>query len=226
MTNGSSQGLFVVVAVVIFGIFVAISYSLFRDQLTPSLASIFQESTSFAQEILVSFKPITKYSGYNSKNIITNNGEISMSVSLSEEDKNPLLPVGLNLDISDVKIPWGYKIIFEYELFVEGSDEYRLSIDFNTHAETGVDWRGNDSFGTTNFGLNINAMFIGESIQGNKWHKVHVWYANDNENNLKKVPLVEKIGLGTSIGIQCKEANDKNVKTMKIRNLQYKVVPI
>lgn len=45
MTNGSSQGLFVIVAVVIFGIFVAISYSLFRDQLSPSLASIFIEST-------------------------------------------------------------------------------------------------------------------------------------------------------------------------------------
>lgn len=44
MTNGSSQGLFVVVAVVIFGIFVAISYSLFRDQLSPALASIFRES--------------------------------------------------------------------------------------------------------------------------------------------------------------------------------------
>ena len=44
MTDGSSQGLFVVVAVVIFGIFVAISYSLFRDNLTPSLAGIFSES--------------------------------------------------------------------------------------------------------------------------------------------------------------------------------------
>lgn len=44
MTNGSSQGLFVVVSVVIFGIFVSISYLLFRDQLTPSLASIFSDS--------------------------------------------------------------------------------------------------------------------------------------------------------------------------------------
>lgn len=50
MTNGSSQGLFVVVAVVIFGIFVAISYSLFRDQLTPSLASIFSVATEQAGE--------------------------------------------------------------------------------------------------------------------------------------------------------------------------------
>lgn len=41
MTNGSSQGLFVVVAVIIFGIFVFISYLLFRDNLKPSLANIF-----------------------------------------------------------------------------------------------------------------------------------------------------------------------------------------
>lgn len=34
------------IGLIIFGIFVAISYSLFRDQLTPSLASIFQEATT------------------------------------------------------------------------------------------------------------------------------------------------------------------------------------
>ena len=41
MTDGGSQGLFVIVAVVIFGIFVFISYLLFRDTMKPSLASIF-----------------------------------------------------------------------------------------------------------------------------------------------------------------------------------------
>lgn len=44
MTSGSSQGLFVVEVVVIFGIFVSISYTLFRYTLTPSLASIFKDS--------------------------------------------------------------------------------------------------------------------------------------------------------------------------------------
>lgn len=43
MTNGTSQGLFVVVAIVIFGIFILISYLLFRDTLKPSLSSIFTE---------------------------------------------------------------------------------------------------------------------------------------------------------------------------------------
>lgn len=48
MTNGSSQGLFVIVAVVIFGIFVAISYIIFRGNLAPSMSSIFSDSISTA----------------------------------------------------------------------------------------------------------------------------------------------------------------------------------
>lgn len=47
MTDGASQGLFVIVAVVIFGIFVALAYLLFREQLTQALKGIFE--TSIAQ---------------------------------------------------------------------------------------------------------------------------------------------------------------------------------
>lgn len=43
MTNGTSQGLFVVVAIIIFGIFVFISYLLFKDTLKPTLANIFTD---------------------------------------------------------------------------------------------------------------------------------------------------------------------------------------
>ncbi|HBK4031851.1 TPA: leucine-rich repeat protein [Enterococcus faecium] len=55
MTNGTSQGLFVIVAVVIFGIFIFISYLLFRDTLKPSLSTIFtdgleQANCSFKKE--------------------------------------------------------------------------------------------------------------------------------------------------------------------------------
>lgn len=46
MTSGSSQGLFVIVAVVIFGIFVAISYLLFNNQLKTGLGTIFSEVVS------------------------------------------------------------------------------------------------------------------------------------------------------------------------------------
>ena len=61
MTNGTSQGLFVVVAIVIFGIFVLISYLLFRDNLKPTLANIFTDGLEQSEENLtgiVKEKPI------------------------------------------------------------------------------------------------------------------------------------------------------------------------
>ncbi len=52
MTEGTSQGLFVVVAIVIFGIFVGLSYTLFGDTLKPAMASLFTESTNQATKYL------------------------------------------------------------------------------------------------------------------------------------------------------------------------------
>ena len=56
MTDGASQGLFVIVAVVIFGIFVLIAYILFRDTLQPKLADIFKNATDTAEASL-NYKP-------------------------------------------------------------------------------------------------------------------------------------------------------------------------
>ena len=50
MTNGSSQGLFVIIAVIIFGIFVLISYILFRDTMKPSLARIYCDAFNQVHE--------------------------------------------------------------------------------------------------------------------------------------------------------------------------------
>lgn len=52
MTNGTSQGLFVVVAIIIFGIFVLISYLLFRNELKPTLANIFTDGLEQAEDTL------------------------------------------------------------------------------------------------------------------------------------------------------------------------------
>lgn len=57
MTDGASQGLFVIVAVVIFGIFVLIAYILFRDTLQPKLADIFKNATDTAEASLKYVKP-------------------------------------------------------------------------------------------------------------------------------------------------------------------------
>ncbi|WP_223132645.1 hypothetical protein [Enterococcus gallinarum] len=52
MTNGTSQGLFVIVAVVIFGIFVLMAYVLFRDKLSTGLADVFDDATTQAEDNL------------------------------------------------------------------------------------------------------------------------------------------------------------------------------
>lgn len=57
MTDGASQGLFVIVAVVIFGIFVLIAYILYRDTLQPKLADIFKNATDTAEASLNYVKP-------------------------------------------------------------------------------------------------------------------------------------------------------------------------
>ena len=48
MTDGTSQGLFLVVAIVIFGIFVVMAYILFEDTLSPALANMFVDATEQA----------------------------------------------------------------------------------------------------------------------------------------------------------------------------------
>ena len=56
MTNGTSQGLFVVVAIVIFVIFTLTSYLLFKDNLKPTLANIFtdglEQADSYLSEVI------------------------------------------------------------------------------------------------------------------------------------------------------------------------------
>lgn len=52
MTDGTSQGLFIVVAIVIFGIFVVLAYILFEDTLSPTLANMFTNATEQAQSRL------------------------------------------------------------------------------------------------------------------------------------------------------------------------------
>lgn len=52
LTEGTNQGLFIIIAVIIFGIFVAMSYLLFRDRLSPALSSTFKDSTETVSNIL------------------------------------------------------------------------------------------------------------------------------------------------------------------------------
>lgn len=72
MTNGTSQGLFVVVAIIIFGIFVLISYMLFKDNLKPTLANIFTDGLEQAKDSLANSqnKDSTDITGREDENYI------------------------------------------------------------------------------------------------------------------------------------------------------------
>ena len=52
MTNGTSQGLFIVVAIVIFGIFVGMSYTIFGDEMAPALVDLFGDSNEMVSNTL------------------------------------------------------------------------------------------------------------------------------------------------------------------------------
>lgn len=67
MTNGSSQGLFIVVAVVIFGIFATISYIIFRGKLHTGLAIIFDDSLEESYDNLTGVTN-EKYLNYSTLN--------------------------------------------------------------------------------------------------------------------------------------------------------------
>ncbi|HCJ0858975.1 TPA: hypothetical protein NR789_001880 [Enterococcus faecalis] len=71
MTDGASQGLFVIIAVVIFGIFVLISYVVFKDTLKPSLANIFTDGLEQAEDA-IDPKIITKITIIEKTNEIKN----------------------------------------------------------------------------------------------------------------------------------------------------------
>ena len=61
MTEGSNQGLLVIVAIVIFGIFVSIVYLLFGDNLKPALSSIFKDSFENVNGVMGIDSPIVSY---------------------------------------------------------------------------------------------------------------------------------------------------------------------
>lgn len=62
MTDGTSQGLFIVVATVIFGIFVALSYTVFGDVLAGGTVNIFDSAIEEVEDIQLDRKAIFRES--------------------------------------------------------------------------------------------------------------------------------------------------------------------
>ncbi len=81
MTNGTSQGLFVVVAIVIFGIFVGLTYTLFGSEgLSNDLKGIFENGTEQANK---SLKSNYLYDYYNDSKTLTVISESKDSIQFS-----------------------------------------------------------------------------------------------------------------------------------------------
>ncbi|GMC12429.1 hypothetical protein [Enterococcus faecalis] len=95
MTNGTSQGLFVVIAIIIFGIFVGISYLLFRDTLKPSLSGIFTDSLEQADENLtgITNQKYLIYSNLNGDSVVgLNSKAYNSDDSIKKNFKTITLP--------------------------------------------------------------------------------------------------------------------------------------
>ncbi|AYY09713.1 leucine-rich repeat domain-containing protein [Enterococcus sp. FDAARGOS_553] len=88
MTNGTSQGLFVVVAIIIFGIFILISYLLFRDTLKPSLANIFTDGLEQANTALNNGSIIENNINTDEKNTNIYNNQLYVKIRDKNESKN------------------------------------------------------------------------------------------------------------------------------------------
>lgn len=147
MTNGASQGLFVIVAVVIFGLFIFITYMLFRNTLQPSLANIFNDSFEQVEcnklgkkcgykdsykWVEVAFVPARQLpiSSYHARGDsfeyihYGNNSEITVKLSTEEQE--------------DFLIEDGYLVIKSFYLGTAGYNETAIDKDFDTSK---TDWK-------------------------------------------------------------------------------------
>ncbi|QQU18048.1 hypothetical protein I6I79_09150 [Enterococcus casseliflavus] len=99
MTNGASQGLFVVVAIVVFGSFVLISYLLFRDNVKPSLSGIFKDGLEQATDNLTGVTN-EKYLNFSTTNGIgidgLNSSAYNVDGSIKKNLKTLILPNTIN----------------------------------------------------------------------------------------------------------------------------------
>lgn len=196
MSDGSSQGLFVVVAVIIFGIFVAVSYSLFRDQLTPSIASIFNEhSTTLPADFYLTDTPTgVEYT--------TTAGEGGWATPGFEEYVNlpnyDLSKLGDNFKKNTIyELTFSMRTTKEGEILVytqnEGSRKYfMLSENSNFKKAESVNAKGGDLFYIHTFRFILNEVNLNEHL-GKSFLAFFSGYDSANKITVKDIS-VRKVG--------------------------------
>ncbi|WP_270276929.1 hypothetical protein [Enterococcus casseliflavus] len=164
MTEGANQGLFVIVAVVIFGIFVLISYVLFKDTLKPSLTNIFSDSLEQAEDA-IDPKLITKITINEKTNEIKNLKknqteeyyikEFTNTFEFRDQDNEIIKPRKLNLEFKFHLRSTTYPNFEEFmESYSNGSVNLRLGVTATAKTDKSVSatTRINGSSGITIFG--------------------------------------------------------------------------
>ncbi|EOV2456169.1 hypothetical protein ACOMOC_001587 [Enterococcus faecalis] len=138
MTEGASQGLFVIVAIVIFGIFVLISYVLFKDTLKPSLSTIFTDGLEQAEDA-IDPKVITKITITEKTNEIKNLkknqseeyyiNEFTNAFEFRDQDDEIIKIRKLNLEFKFHSRGTTYPSFQEFmELYSDGSVNLRMGV--------------------------------------------------------------------------------------------------
>lgn len=138
MTEGANQGLFVIVAIVIFGIFVLISYVLFKDTLKPSLANIFTDGLEQAEDA-IDPKVITKITIVEKTNEIKNLkknqsedyyiNEFTNSFDFRDQDGEKIKSRKLNLEFKFHSRGTTYPSFQEFmEKYKDGHSNLRLGV--------------------------------------------------------------------------------------------------
>ena len=119
MTDGTSQGLFIVVAIVIFGIFVVMAYILFEDTLSPAMASMFTEATEQASERMVNKPNLIKLNYLKAFGIYHSGLDIvGNTAHLTMNDNKPVM--AFSVEESDFEINLGSTYTVSGYLYMDG----------------------------------------------------------------------------------------------------------
>lgn len=205
MTTGTSQGLFVIIAVVIFGIFVAISYLLFQDTLNPKLMNIFDTSLENAEKSL-RLKPSKYLENFNKDFSGNIDSEIIYNVKNIEQDAyaNIYAFFGGN---KKLLVPVGTK--FRMSFTIRSEKDIILYVDYNSRLLSDKTERPpfNDYY--SNAITEKNSTYYKVVIPKDK--DVNLTLGYDNIGHVKN-PDKEAVNDFTSIGLHKSENNPTNFK--------------
>ncbi|EMW5933638.1 hypothetical protein ACJQ40_000735 [Enterococcus faecium] len=210
MTNGTSQGLFVVVTIVIFSIFVLISFILFNDNMKPILSSFFTDSVRLVDlSGTITGKTGNKYLIENQYSSLKYNFDNSFTIKSKGQPLNERYLIGMSMNYKPLFKP-NETIKVTMEVF--SNKDTSFYIDFNAKKSDWLESEGNDYYDIEKAGNNSIRTY---PIKGNQWNTI----TYDLYNN-KHYTLAE----GSSFGILSKNFKDTPDFSYTIRNITYEII--